>query len=197
MKMKRLFAAFVSFLVIFAVAGCSNGDSSSQASAVSNGPQHAANGFTKPDVYGEVAKINGNEVTLKLMEIPQRKGGNKQNRHNGQNNEQNGGNITAGNGNGAGGPNRNGAKRYTGEEKTITIPDGVSIVTMTRGTNGMTKNQITLKDISVGSILAIYYKSDGKTINKIRVMKPRAVGGQGTNANTDTNSNTTSPDTTI
>jgi hypothetical protein len=203
MKMKRLFTTLVSLLVIFAIAGCSNGNGSGQAAAASNGSGQAANGFAKPDVYGEVAKIDGNQVTLKLMEIPQRNGRNGNNRRNWQNgqngqnwqnNGQNNGNVAAGGGNGAGGPGGMRARRYTGEEKTIVIPNGVSIVTMTRGTNGMTEDQMALKDITVGSILSVYYKTDGKTIDKIRVMKPRAFGGQGvnTNANANTNTNTNS-----
>lgn len=196
MKMKRLFTALVSLLVIFAIAGCSNGNNSSQASTASNGSGQAGNGggngFAKPDVYGEVANINGNQVTLKLMVIPQRNGRNGQNGgnwKNGQNgqNGQNNGNASAGGGNGAGGPGGRRARQYTGQEKTMVIPNGTSIVTMSRGSNGMTQNQVSMSDITVGSVLSIYYKTDGKTINNIRVMKPMNFGGQGANGNASTN----------
>lgn len=200
MKNKQLMAVFVSLILIFVMAGCSNSNNSGQANAASNGNGNgnSANGFTKPDVYGEVSSINGNNVTLKLMEIPQMPNRNGQG-NGGGNGQGNGGNWQngGGNGQGNGGNGSNGGnggfrggngggggfggmrqRNYTGQTKTITIPSGTSLVTMARGQNGMTQNQIKLSDVTVGSVFSIYYKSDGKTIDKIRVMQPRT-GGQG------------------
>lgn len=175
---KRVFATFVSILMIFVVAGCSNSGNSNQTST--NGKGNRGN-FQKPDVYGEVSAINGNTITLKLMKIPQ------MNRPKGQVRGSGSGNMgvrngASGNGNwsknGSQGRGGMGARTYTGEEKNITIPDGVSMTTMTRGTNGVEQSDITLDQITTGSTLSIYYENDGKTIKNIRVQKPWIGNGQ-------------------
>jgi hypothetical protein len=189
MKKKQFFTALVSLLMIFVIAGCSNAQGSSQ-TTTSNSNGNAANanrnGYQKPDVYGEVSAIDGNKVTLKLLEIPQMT---RRNRQNGSNDTGNGGNnsssnsggnatgngVYTGRGNGgAGGPGRGGmrVKKYTGEDKTIVIPDGVTMTTMTRGQNGMTQSNISLSDVTTGSTLSIFYDTDGKTIKSIKVQKP-------------------------
>jgi hypothetical protein len=96
MKKKQLLAVFISALMIFVIAGCSNSGNSNQASA-SGGNGNSSNGngngnaFQKPDVLGEVSAVNGTTVTLKLMKVPQnmgRRNGQKgqygRNRQNGQ-----------------------------------------------------------------------------------------------------------------
>jgi hypothetical protein len=194
MKKKRFLTFLVSALMIFVIAGCSNANASDQTSTNSNGNGNGnagkgnKNGFQKPDVYGEISAIDGNKVTLKLMEIPQMSHRNGQNKGNGSGNGPGNGsgsgwNNGNGNGNGNGGPGSGGmrAKKYTGEEKTIEIPDGVSLVTMTRGANGMTQSNLNLSDLTTGDTLSIYYNSDGKTIDKIRVQKPRTGNGQAGN----------------
>ncbi|MDP4164270.1 MAG: hypothetical protein Q8898_14305, partial [Bacillota bacterium] len=138
MKKKRLLTALVSILMIFVIAGCSNSGDSNQTAAASNNNGNGGNanwsGFQKPDVYGEISAIDGNKVTLKLLEIPQ------MSRRNGQNGGK--GRFTGGGSGGNGGPVRGGmrARKYTGEVKSFVIPDGVSITTMTWGQNGMTQN---------------------------------------------------------
>jgi hypothetical protein len=86
-----------------------------------------------------------------------------------------------GNTNGNNGQPRSGMRQrsYTGEEKTVTIPNGVQMTTMTRGTNGMQQSSITLDQVTTGSTLSIYYDTDGKTIKRIRVQKPWTGNGQG------------------
>lgn len=59
---------------------------------------------------------------------------------------------------------------YTWEVKTITIPEEASLVTMTRGDNSMS-------ELTASVRLSIYYKEDGKTIEKISIQKQRAAGG--------------------
>ncbi|MGZ4161883.1 MAG: hypothetical protein ACXVNF_13950 [Neobacillus sp.] len=194
MKKKRLFTTLVSILMIFVIAGCSNSGDSNQTSAASNGNGNTGNtnrpGFQKPDLYGEVSAIDGNKVTLKLLEMPQMTRRNGQNGQNGSNGSGNGTGNNGSNGGytgrGNGGAGRGGmrVKKYTGEVKTIEIPNGVSLVTMTRGTNGMSESTISLNDLTTGSTLSIYYNSDGKTIGKIRVQKPWTGNGQaGTTGN--------------
>lgn len=203
MTKKRLFTAFISILMIFVIAGCSSSGDSSQNSAPANGNGNAGNGngnrpaFQKPDIYGEVSAVSGNNVTLKLLKIPQmnrRNGQNGGNSGNGNgagngngnaNGNGNGGNMNGGNG-GNGGQRRGGGfmrqKQYTGEVKTISIPSGVPLTTTTFGQNGPSQTNINLSDVAVGDVLSIYYNSDVKTIKNIRVQKPRTGnGGQGGN----------------
>lgn len=188
MKRKKMIATLFSFLLIFVIAGCSNSNGSGQTNVASNSSGTTANASgtssnssAQPGVYGEVSKISGNTVTLKLLKTPQRPAGNGQNGGNFGGNGGNGGNGNGG-GNGGNGGFRGGgmrAKQYTGQVKTITIPSGVSMVEMSRGSNGMTENQVSLSDVSVGSTLSVYYKEDGKTIDNIKVMGPMTGGVQG------------------
>lgn len=173
---KQLFTAFISILMIFVIAGCSNSGNSNQ--TAQNGK---SGGFQKPDVYGEVSAINGNQITLKLMNIPQMNRPKNQVRGSGTGNMGTTGTTPE---NVNGGQGRGGMRQpsYTGQEKTITIPDGVQMTTMTRGTNGMQQNNVTLDQITSGSILSVYYDTDGKTIKSIRVQKPWSGNGQAGNA---------------
>lgn len=171
---KQLFTAFISILMIFVIAGCSNSGNSNKTDQ--NGK---SGGFQKPNVYGEVSAINGNQVTLKLMKTPQ------MNRPKGQVRGSGTGNMgttgtSPGNGNVNGSQGTGGMRQpsYTGKEKTITIPDGVQMTTMTKGTNGMEQSKITLDQITTGSTLSVYYDTDGKTIKSIRVQKPWTGNGQ-------------------
>jgi hypothetical protein len=198
MKKKQLLAVFISALMIFVIAGCSNSGNSNQASA-SGGNGNSSNGngngnaFQKPDVFGEVSTVNGNTVTLKLMKVPQnmgRRNGQKgqygRNRQNGQGgqsgqNSQNG--QTAQNGTWNGAPRGGGMmrqKQYTGQTQTITVPNNVTIQLMTYGQDGMSTMNTTLGQVAVGSTMMIYYDTDKKTIKSIRVQAPRTNGqGQG------------------
>ncbi|MCQ6279660.1 hypothetical protein [Bacillus sp. EB600] len=178
MKMNRVFTTFVSILMIFVIVGCSNSGNPGKTAAGSRG-------YPKPDVFGEVSAIGGNKVTLKLLKVPQMSGRNGQVRGTGDGNM--GVNAAGNNGrfaSGSGGPGKGGMRprNYTGETKTIVIPKGVSITTMTRGTNGMNQTNISLNDLTTGSTLSIYYDTDGKTIKSIRVQKPRTVNGQAGNS---------------
>lgn len=167
---KQLFTAFISILMIFVIAGCSNSENSNK--TAQNGK---SGGFQKPNVYGEVSAINGNQVTLKLMKTPQ------MNRPKGQVRGSGTGNMgTTGTSPGNGSQGRGGMRQptYTGKEKTITIPDGAQITTMTKGTNGMEQSKITLDQITTGSTLSVYYDTDGKTIKSIRVQRPWTGNGQ-------------------
>lgn len=204
---KRVFTALVSILMIFVIAGCSNSSNSNQSATNGNGNGNKG-GFQKPDVYGEVASISGNNVTLKLMKIPQMNRGNGNYRGSGNGNMSTNGGApgnTPSNNPGNANMNRNGgqgpgqgqgrggmrAKAYTGEQKTITIPNGVQMTTMTRGANGATQSNVSLSDITTGSTLSIYYDTDGKTIKSIRVQKPWAGNGQGSNGTGNGTSNGT------
>ena len=188
MKKKHLLTTLISILMILVFAGCSNSGNSNQTTSNGNGGNRPA--FQKPNVYGEVDSISGNNVTLKLMNFPQmnkRNGGGRGNGNmgtvNGAPANRNGNGNGNGNWNGNGGQGRGGmgARSYTGQQQAIIIPNNVSITEMTRGTNGMTQTNVNLNDIQTGSVLSIYYDNDGKTIKSIRVQRPFNGNGQGGN----------------
>lgn len=200
-------------------------NSNTQTAGNRNGMQ-----FAQADLMGEVSKIEGNNVTIKVVKMPQRSGNwnnsGNQNNPNGGDNQNNQGNPPANNqgqnpggtGNqhdgqpnpgqqggqngrgGQGGPNGGGRmqREYTGEEKNITIPEGFKIITMTRGDNGLAQTEVDISTIKSGSILQIYFKEDGKTLDKIVLSNQmgRANNGGnnastngGTNGGTSTTSN--------
>lgn len=166
------------------IAGCSK----DTAATGGNGGQQAAaaqGAFERPDLSGEITEVNGNEVTLKIIEQPQRNngnGGNPQgNNQNNQDNQEKQGDQD----NNQGNPGGTGGMRpeisYTGEVKTITIPADASLVAMTRGANGMSETAVNMSELTAGVRLSIYYKEDGKTISKVSVQKQMAEGGNTSN----------------
>lgn len=179
---------FAITLMILATVGCSNSAASEEKNAAASKDQTTTTGtsdgksgintttFEEIDVYGEISEVIGNEVTLKLLEIPEMSA---QNGERGKN-EAKRPDIATGDqapGTGRGGGMRE--KNYTGEEKTIVIPVGTPIVSMTRGDNGMEETEINLNELTSGSTLSVYYQEDGKTIEKITIRKPRTGGGPG------------------
>lgn len=133
------------------------------------------------NLSGEVDTIAGTEVTLKLIEgFGGRRGNGEQpNRGAGQPGEQQ---DSANQGtppqpSGQNGPANRGTApqqrelNYTGETKTITVPEGTPITTVTRGTEGMTTKEMELKDLKQGMILQVWYEDQEKgIIAKINVM---------------------------
>ncbi|PAE37167.1 hypothetical protein CHI06_20825 [Bacillus sp. 7884-1] len=191
-KLRLIINILASSLMILTIVGCSSAAASEeQTTAAEEGTSKGANtksiDLVEIDVYGEVSEIIGNEVTLKLLEIPDMSA---MNREKGTGGDKTGdkaeGSAPAGDtnsgaaagaitGNPGGGGMRE--KNYTGEEKTIVIPVGMPIVSMTRGEEGMVESEISLNELTSGSTLSIYYQEDGKTIEKITIRKPRTGGG--------------------
>jgi len=193
MKNKRLLTGMASTLMIFAIVGCSNAASSEEQTTTEQttskaGSTTAAN-FEEADVYGEVSEVIGNEVTLKLLEKPKMPTQNGEkgtarpdgtDKAAGSADTGTGANTDAGAaGSGAAGGGGMREKNYTGEEKTIVIPVGTPIVSMTRGDNGMEETEISINELVSGSTLSIYYQEDGKTIEKVSIRKQRTGGGMG------------------
>jgi hypothetical protein len=188
----RLINILASSLMILTIVGCSSAAASEeQTTAAEEGTSKEANtksiDLGEIDVNGEVSEVIGNEVTLKLLEIPDMS---VMNREKGTGGDKTGdkaegsaptGDTTSGAAAGAitGTPGGGGMreKNYTGEEKTIVIPVGTPIVSMTRGEEGMVESEIGLNELTSGSTLSIYYQEDGKTIEKITIRKPRTGGG--------------------
>lgn len=172
-----------------------------------NGSKHGNGGYRGQlqgqgaDLTGEVSSISGNQITLKVIKMPafNRKGtpprgstGNS-----GNTSQPAAGSTSAAEPSGStpasdssntspdsSGPKGNGPSQprgiqYTGETKTVTIPDGVAITAMAR-TNG-DSNQQTLKlsDIKEGNVLQIWYSDKEKgTVSKINVMQRIPGNGQ-------------------
>jgi hypothetical protein len=191
LKKLRLINILASGLMILTIVGCSSAAASEEQTATNESASKEANTSSTDlgeiDIYGEVSEIIGNEVTLKLLEIPDMSA---MNREKGTGGVQAGGKAEgsapagettggAAGGTTAGTPGAGGMreKNYTGEEKTIVIPVGTPIVSMTRGEEGMVESEISLNELTSGSTLSIYYQEDGKTIEKITIRKPRTGGG--------------------
>ena len=52
--------------------------------------------------------------------------------------------------------------KFTGETKNITVSEGTPITSMTRGQNGIETKQLELKDIEQGQVLQIWYSDKEK-----------------------------------
>lgn len=64
---------------------------------------------------------------------------------------------------------------YTGESKTLTIPDGVAISSAGRRNGNSEQKTLSVADIKQGSILQIWYSDETKeTISKISIMEATA-----------------------
>ncbi|MFX3623488.1 MAG: hypothetical protein ACE3JP_05435 [Ectobacillus sp.] len=176
---KKFNSSILILLLTFTMAACSNtkeGNSASTSGEKTGNSTVVASNMDEIDLYGEVSEIIGNEVTLRLIEKPEKPA------RNGENDGNGGGRGGAGGRGGDGASGGGGAMRerkYTGEEKTFVIPVGAPLVTVTRGESGMEESKISLNEVTPGSILSVYYEEDGKTIEEIRVQKPRTGGGQG------------------
>lgn len=126
--------------------------------------------FSRPDLSGEVTSIVGNEVTLKVIEMPQTgpnmaRGAQRGMRPPGEGRPGQG--FQAGAGTGMMGP---GTIKYSGEKKTVLIPVGIPITTMTRGEKGRETKTLDFTDIKKGAILQIWYADQKQTaISRISV----------------------------
>ncbi|MCR4430446.1 MAG: hypothetical protein NUV45_05420 [Tepidanaerobacteraceae bacterium] len=153
-------------------------------------------------IAGEVSSISGSTVELKLIEMPQPGPRGKQNQQSNQQMQAQDANKGPDAGQGQKAPNndsgqnpgappeaggnppeksensgsdrmqRQSGLKYTGETKTIDIPDGVEITAMQRGDKGMEQKTISIGDIKVGDILRIWYSDESMTsISRISVMQ--------------------------
>jgi hypothetical protein len=161
--------------------------------------------FQRADLSGQVVSIKGNAVTIKVIKQPQftpqngnnnngssNGNGNNSSGNNNNNNNSNNNNSNNGNGNNQGQRPRR-QLEFTGETKTITIPDGTSITTMVRGNQGRQTEQLKVTDLKANDILQIYYADKDKgTISKISVQAYGANGNGGTGNNSNSNNNNNS-----
>jgi hypothetical protein len=168
--------SFIINLILISLIACSSpkeGNSNTASGGKTENKTVAENNTDKIGLFGEVSEIIGNEVSLKVIKKPEKQAGNQEENENGGGR---GGGGRGGDGASSGGVRE---REYTGEVETVVIPVGVSIVTVTRGENGMEENEVSMNEITPSSILSIYYGDDGKIIEKVKVQKPRTGGGQG------------------
>ncbi|TCO77441.1 hypothetical protein [Marinisporobacter balticus] len=119
-----------------------------------------------PDLYGKVKKILGNEVTLELAELPERKEMSEEDREKMKVQIQNGNP-----GEGGFGGQGNKMKReikFTGETKNIIIPVGLPIVSAKRGE----ETELELGDIIEGTFLQIWLNEDA-SVKAVHVIQGR------------------------
>lgn len=119
----------------------------------------------RPDMFGKVKSIIGNEVVLEIAEMPQmteKKEGNQSNKVNG------GGNATGER------PQRVGGMelKLTGETATLLIPVGIPITTRSQGGS----KEIDLADIYEGVSLQIWFDDidkEDRMITRVVMMQGR------------------------
>jgi hypothetical protein len=178
--MKKILS-FITLLVISMsiFAGCGNNannastqnTSTTKSSAAQNSTNKTntqSNDTTKtPGISGEVSSINGTEVTMKLIEVPNMNGGKTPTSADEQNKDKT---------SPSDGQKPKIETRYTGETKTLKITDGISITSLVKNDNSgteqdMTEKSISVKDIKVGDRLDVWYTDSNKTtISKINVL---------------------------
>jgi hypothetical protein len=159
--------------------GCGATNTANTQSASTNDGSNKQKNFQKADLEGEVASVDGNKITLKVIKTPDRPAGND------QKNASNDSNKTNSDANNKDKQASNGQQKrqveYTGETKDITIGDGVQINTMNRGKQGSDAKNLTVSDIKVGDVLQVTYSDkDKETVSSINV---RPAANQNANTN--------------
>lgn len=177
--MKKLLPIFILIAALtFAFTGCGKKQAADQSST----PANAQNGEkqssrqTPADLIGEVDSISGNDITLKVIAMPQRPSGNQNGEkptgtpgQKNQGDKQNQGNRPDRQNQGDRQP------QYTGEAQTITLSNSIPITTYSRGDNGPKSDPIKLSDIKKGDRLQVYYSDkEKKAIEKVSVMPQRS-----------------------
>jgi uncharacterized ubiquitin-like protein YukD len=138
-----------------------------QSTATDDGSNKQKN-VQKADLEGEVASIDGNKITLKVIKTPEKPAGsNQKNASNGT--DKTNSDVNNKDKQSSKGP-QNAQVEYTGETKDITIDNGIQIKTMNRGQQGSESKALTVSDIKVGDVLQITYSDKEKeTISNINV----------------------------
>lgn len=121
-----------------------------------------------PDLFGEIKEVVGNEVTLLVIENPEAET-----------------DAVPGSGMGRGKQGLDVVREYTGEEVTVLIPVGTTMVkripqsgtdqTGTGTGTGPIEEEVGLTELIKGATLKIYYQEGSTTsIEKILVQPPRS-----------------------
>lgn len=168
---------------VFLVASCTKKESEDLKSDASNSTLTQAFSRNSPDLYGEIKAVSGNNLTIALLEIPQRRAPTdeeKQKMRESRKNNDQGQGENSQNNRQRPGVAGSGEKKYTGKSETITIPADVPITAFDRGNRDGEKSgkpeekKLSLSDIKVGTMVQIWYKKDSgdkKEIQSIRVVQ--------------------------
>lgn len=175
--------------MIFMLTACKSaaGTVANPASTGAVNQDRAAGAYKAPDLSGEITDITGNEVVLKIIKMPQGMQPGSSQRPQGSadpnatQRPRPSGAPGAGNGGRMGqGPAR--TREYTGEVKTILIPVGTKITSMSFTQGGAAETEVNINKLVKGTVLSIYYAADKKTIDKITVqIQMTGSGGNGGN----------------
>lgn len=160
---------YINILIIFSILLLFTGCSAKQkeTSNITQGPQSQEGRpkFQKPDLYGKVSKIIGNEVTLQLSEMPKQERSNKDvTKEEREKMKQEMQNMS---------PEQRAKKmeeslKLTGETKSVVIPVGVPISSFKQGV----ETELDLGDIYNGLIIQVWLDEDN-TAKSVRVMQGR------------------------
>lgn len=186
----RSLSLLLCITMVFMLSACKSVGNSANNTTANTGTtnQKGANGtFKAPDISGEITDITGNEITLKIIKMPQQQQPGSSARPRGTQRPQTSprpqtsGDPGTGNGGGMGqGTAR--TRTYTGEVKTIVIPVGTKLTSTSFGQGGTTETEVNINTLAKGTVLSIYYATDKKTIDKITVQIQRTgSGGNGRN----------------
>lgn len=160
--------SYKNILIIFSIlllfTGCSAKQEEVSNISKESGSQKERPGFQKPDLYGKVSKIIGNEVTLQLAEMPERPNKEEMTQEEREKMKQEMQNAT---------PEQRANRmeeslKLTGETQSIVIPVGIPITSFKQGS----ETELDLGDIYNGVILQIWLDED-KTAKSVRVMQGR------------------------
>jgi uncharacterized protein YceK len=197
--MKKIVYGITTIMVLSTLlSGCKSNTAATQAaqgtqrrsSAKSTDTTSKTRQMGKADLYGEVTFIAGNEVTLKLIKIPeisttqnaaQDKGTTSGDSSQSSAQSQGGDPSRGGGGSMGGGAPMDGGGgfpggtsgttqkkttnyEYTGESKTILIPVGLSLASMGRSQAGTETSAKDFTDINKGDVLQVWYSDDDDTV---------------------------------
>ncbi len=158
--------------------------------------------FQQADLAGEIVSVSGNSVSIKVIDMSGMFGRGRRGQNGAENQptDGNSGNALAQSGNNdtpqgsrpqgqsqpegsrpegsrpAGGWQGQGQPelKYTGETKTVTIPEDVSITTFGRGSNGNQQNTVAVSELKQGEILQLWYADKEKgTISRASILSFR------------------------
>ena len=169
-----------------------------------NGPMNQSEGmrFQQPDLSGEIVSISDNSITVKVIEMSDMPGiGERQMGSRYDSTEVNSDNSqptspgregnTEGSKPEAGQPEgsksgqgipdggqpvqRNMELKYTGETKTVTIPEGISIMKSGRWNDDgqQQQNTVALSELKEGDILQIWYNDKEEVVSKAMLLSIR------------------------
>ncbi len=137
-----------------------------------NGQGQGNRQFQRPDAMGEISVLDGNNVTIKVIQMPnfgQGQGGQRQRTWRA-------GSSPRPRPSGSPGPRQQRQRQFTGETKIIAL-DGIVIQKMSFGDNGPQMDQIQVKDLQIGDVLQVFNKADDQS--KIDHVSVGGLGGGG------------------